>query len=392
VERQAGAKREPPRARVGGSLPPLGQRRERAAVPSDGDQVGAREQRGELHESGVRTAGLGGLGQGPRAFVGAVEELAQACGSTAMVFVMHVCAQQAIAASDTLGGRDELLRDMAVGRHLGTLALSEQGSRSQFWAPVSGLAPDGNGGFVTHARKSWVTAAGHADSMVSSAQKPAAASPLESTLYLARRGARGVVVAGRFDGLGLRGNDSAPVALEGLHVNASDLITAPGAGPKVILEVVLPWFALGTAAMANGLSLAAVSATAAHMQQTAFQHTGQALRDLPQLRARLARMSVRTEQSRALLRQAVDALESPTEATPLYVLQARLAAIEAAVDVTDLAMKACGGAAFSKHLPLERIFRDARLGRFHPGNSMLTHELVAKTLLGINPDETPRWG
>ena len=47
--------------------------------------------------------------------------------------------------------------------------------------------------------------------------------------------------------------------------------------------------------------------------------------------------------------------------------------------------------AFSAH-ELEQLFRDARLGRIHPANTLLTHELVAKTPLGINPDETPRWG
>jgi hypothetical protein len=56
-----------------------------------------------------------------------------------MVYVMHVAAAQAIAASTTLAARDELLRAIAGGRHLTTLALSEKGSRSQFWAPVSRL-------------------------------------------------------------------------------------------------------------------------------------------------------------------------------------------------------------------------------------------------------------
>ncbi len=115
---------------------------------------------------------LGGKGQGPRAFAAVTEELAQACASTAMVYVMHVSAAQAIAASTTLAGRDDLLRDIAGGRHLSTLALSERGSRSQFWAPVSHLE-ERDGGYVTSAEKSWVTAAGRADSYVSSAQKPA---------------------------------------------------------------------------------------------------------------------------------------------------------------------------------------------------------------------------
>lgn len=325
---------------------------------------------------------LGGKGEGPRTFAAVVEEIAQGCGSTAMVYVMHVAAAQAIAASETLEGRDDLLRQMASGRHLTTLALSERGSRSLFWAPVSELAPR-DGHFTVTAFKSWVTSAGQADSYVASARQPGAASPLETTLFLLRRGGRGVKAAGRFDGLGLRGNDSAPVSLEAAEVKRGDLLTAQGAGSKTTLEVILPWFALGTAAMSNGLARAAVAATAAHLSAAGFEHTGEKLRDLPTLRARLAQMSVRTEQSRALLGYTLGEVESPAETTPLYVLQARLAAIEAALDVTDLAMKACGGAAFSKQLPLERLFRDARAGWVMAPTVDHLQDFVGKALTGL---------
>jgi alkylation response protein AidB-like acyl-CoA dehydrogenase len=327
-------------------------------------------------------ARLGGKGQGPRTFAAVTEELAQGCASTAMIYVMHVSATQAIAASATLAGRDDLLREIAAGRHLTTLALSEKGSRSQFWAPVSRLdARDGH--FVTSAFKSWVTAATCADSYVCSAQRPGAESPLESTLYLARRGASGLRVAGRFDGLGLRGNESAPIVIEGLAVAPGDLITEQGAGAQAMLEVILPWFALGTAAMANGLCLAAVGATAGHLEGTSFEHTGEMLRDLPGLRARLAGMSVRTEQARALLGYTLDQVENPTPATPLFVLEARLAAIEAAVEVTEQAMTTCGGAAFSRYLPLERLFRDARAGVVMAPTSDHLRDFIGKALTGL---------
>src|SRR6202035_4668730 len=106
---------------------------------------------------------LGGKGEGPRAYAEVVEELAQVCASTAMIYVMHVTAGQAISASTTLQGKDDVLRAMAAGKHLTTLAFSEKGSRSQFWAPVSKLA-ERNGTLVTSAQKSWVTSAHHADS------------------------------------------------------------------------------------------------------------------------------------------------------------------------------------------------------------------------------------
>jgi alkylation response protein AidB-like acyl-CoA dehydrogenase len=327
-------------------------------------------------------ASLGGRGQGPRAFAAVVEELGQGCASTAMVYVMHVAAQQAIASSTVLAARDEVLRAIAAGRHLTTLAFSEKGSRSQFWAPVSRFA-ERNGKLVTSAQKSWVTSAREADSYVSSAQKPGAASPLESTVYLLRRDAKGVRVSGGFDGLGLRGNDSAPVTLEDVAVDRGDVISPLGEGAKTMLEVVLPWFNVGTAALANGLCRAAVAQTARHLQETGFEHTGQKLRDLPNLRARLAEMAVRTEQARALLGYTLGEMERPSEATPLYVLQTRMASLQAATDVTDLALKTCGGAAFSRHLGIERVFRDARAGWVMAPTVDHLGDFIGKALTGL---------
>jgi alkylation response protein AidB-like acyl-CoA dehydrogenase len=327
-------------------------------------------------------AAFGGAGQGPRVFAACVEALAEGCASSAMIYVMHVAGTQAIASSSPLGGRDRLLRDIAAGRHLTTLAFSERGSRSQFWAPVSGLAA-APGGFVTSADKSWVTSARRADSYVASARAPGAGSPAESTIYLVRPRAPGVTVAGTFDGLGLRGNDAAPVRLEGYAVAADDLVSAQGAGAKTMLEVVLPWFCVGTAALANGLCRGALNATARHLGEAGFAHTGERLRDLPVLRARLADMSVRTEGARALLERTVASLERPDAMTPLLVLQARLASLEAALEVTDLAMKAGGGAAFSRHLPLERMFRDARAGWVMAPTADHLRDFVGRALTGM---------
>jgi alkylation response protein AidB-like acyl-CoA dehydrogenase len=300
-----------------------------------------------------------------------------------MVYVMHTCAIQAIASSRSLRDREAILREAAQGKHLSTLALSEQGSRSQFWAPVSKLVENGDG-FETNAVKSWVTAANFADSYVSSAQAPGAESPLQSTIYLARTDAAAVHPQTAFDGLGLRGNDSSPVRLEGLKVSRQDLISEMGKGADTMLGVILPWFAVGTAAMAHGLCRAAVDATSAHLSSTGFEHTGTALRDLPQLRARLAQMSVRTEASRSLLGRTLGEMEAESAEAPLFVLSARRAALEAALEVTDLALKACGGAAFSRQAtPIERLFRDARAGWVMAPTADHLDDFIGKALTGL---------
>jgi len=74
------------------------------------------------------------------------------------------------------------------------------------------------------------------------------------------------------------------------------------------------------------------------------------------------------------------------------IVAAKCRATEGAFRVVDLALEVAGGFGVFHRSGLERMFRDARLGRIHPANGFLARELVAKTALGINPDEQPRWG
>jgi alkylation response protein AidB-like acyl-CoA dehydrogenase len=94
-------------------------------------------------------------------------------------------------------------------------------------------------------------------------------------------------------------------------------------------------------------------------------------------------MNVRTEQARAFLGYALGEIEEPSEATDLLVLQTRLASIEAALEVTDLAMKACGGAAFSRQLPVERMFRNARAGWVMAPTADHLRDFIGRTLTGL---------
>src|SRR4051812_18267529 len=108
---------------------------------------------------------LGGLEQGPRVFAAVAETIARSCPSTGMVYVMHVCAANVIAAAQPT--QEKLAREIAAGKHVSTLAFSEKGSRSHFWAPISREAGR-NGQVALSADKSFVTSAGEADSYVTS--------------------------------------------------------------------------------------------------------------------------------------------------------------------------------------------------------------------------------
>jgi alkylation response protein AidB-like acyl-CoA dehydrogenase len=326
-----------------------------------------------------------GAGLGPRTFAAVTATLAEADASVAMVFLMHILGTATISAARPGAAQAvaPILREIGAGRHLSTLAFSEAGSRSHFWAPVSRAHRNGKGVTIS-ARKSWVTSAGYAQSYVVSALSPEGAAPTDSTLYFLAADTRGLSVAGPWDGMGLRANASAPIALEDCEVSSDFQLTDDGAGFPAMLNVVLPLFNLGSAAVALGLCRAAVAGTTSHLKSAKFEHLGLSLGEsLPTLRAQLATMQIETDGLSARIDDLVDHLERPRETTLLRVLESKAAAGEAAISVTSTAMRVCGGAAFSKHLNIERLFRDAHAGAVMAPTGDVLREFIGKSLLGI---------
>jgi alkylation response protein AidB-like acyl-CoA dehydrogenase len=331
----------------------------------------------------------GGMGQGPRAAAAVLDEIAQRCPSTAMVYLMHLCGVACYAAAPDKTA--PYLSRAAAGSHLSTLAFSERGSRSHFWAPVSRAVPvtranganGANGRVRLDAQKSFVTSAGHADGYVVSTLDPGASTPTASSIYLVLRDDQGLTVSGAWNGLGLRGNASAPMTLNGVSVCDDRALSEPGKGLDVMLGVVLPLFQIGSAAVALGIAESAVQMTQQHLTTARLEHMSAALAELPTLRARLAQMRIETDRARAHLSSVLDALEHPGPATQLLVLEAKVAASEAAVTVTDLGMRACGGAAFSGALGLDRRFRDARAAVVMSPTTDQAYDFIGRALCGL---------
>ena len=328
-------------------------------------------------------ADLGGAGLGPRAFAAVTAALAEADASVAMVYLMHISAVAVIASARSRAKVDGILKEIAGGHHLSTLAFSEAGSRSHFWAPVSKAQRNG-AGVKLSARKSWVTSAGKAQSYVASALAAEGKGPTDSTLYLVPAAAHGLSVVGPWDGLGLRANASAPMTLEDCEVSADHQLTDDGAGFQAMLQVVLPMFNLGSSAVSLGICRAAVAGTGAHLKSARFEHLGQSLGEsLPTLRAQLANMQIDTDGLAARIDDLVDHLEHPRETTVLRVLESKAAAGDVAIAVTSAAMRVCGGSAFSKHLNIERLFRDAHAGAVMAPTGDVLKEFIGKAVLGI---------
>jgi len=324
---------------------------------------------------------VGGLGADPQQFVDVVGKLAAACGSTAMIYLMHTAAAVTVAAAPP-PGTPELLSAMASGEALGTLAFSEKGSRSHFWAPVStgALSDDGNA-VKLRADKSWVTSAGYADVYVVSAGSTSGVAG-DVDLYAVPSSVGGLSVVAPFAGMGLRGNASSPMAIDTMLPITSRL-GDQAAGFGLLMETVLPWFNLGNAAVSLGLAGAAYAATIAHVGSARLEHRGESLSALPTIRAQIAKMGTTLAAQRAYLESAAASVSAPGDETLNYVLGIKASANDAALAVTESAMRVCGGAAFSKQLPIERAFRDARAGAVMAPTADVLYDFYGKAVTGL---------
>ncbi len=319
---------------------------------------------------------VGGRGQGLPAAAEVIERLGSTCGSTAMVLLMHYAGTAVIEAHGSEDIRGAIARD----EHLTTLAFSEAGSRSHFWAPLSS-ATSSNGEVRLDAQKSWVTSAGEADSYVWSSRPLGEPGPM--TLWLVASTAAGLKVRGPFDGLGLRGNASSPVTAEGVGVSRDAMLGADGAGLDIALQTALPHFLVLNAAFSLGLMEALVAKAADHLTRTRLDHLGQTLAEqLPQ-RTRYAQLRIRTDEVRAFLRDTLAALETGRADATLRVLEVKAVAAEAASEVADGVMRLCGGSAFRKELGVERLFRDSLAARVMAPTTEALHDFVGRATLGM---------
>ena len=324
----------------------------------------------------VSATSVGGLGLGLKEAGQVVSRIAQSCPSTAMIVCMHYCAVAVIEQS----GQEAVRQAIARGKHLSTLAFSEADSRSHFWAPTGTAQAQGDH-VVLDARKSWVTSAFEADSYVWSS-KPLAADGA-STLWFVDAKQDGLSQPGSFDGLGLRGNASTPITAQGVRIAAADRLGDDGKGFDTMMGVVLPWFSVLSASCSVGLMEGTLSRAIGHVGQTKHIHLGSGLADLPTIRAYLARARIKTDMTQALLDDTLAAIATSRADTMLRVLEVKAAAAEMALEVTDTAMRVCGGAAFRKEAGIERLFRDPRASSVMAPTSDVLYDFIGKAITGL---------
>jgi alkylation response protein AidB-like acyl-CoA dehydrogenase len=326
---------------------------------------------------------FGGAGAGIPEMAQALERMAQSCASTAMVTLMHYCGTAVLAAHGSPTLKQSLLPQVARGEHLMTLAFSEAGSGGHFYMPVSEVRKNGAGLRLT-AHKSFVTSAGEADIYVISARKAGAAGPTDLDLYLVPRGAKGFEVGKLFEGLGLAGNASAPMKLEDVELEAEKRLGSEGSGFQTLMEVVLPRFQVGMAAVSLGIAAAAFQAATSHVVARKYEHAGgAALAAIPRVQFLTAEMALELRSARAYLGETIRRVAAGDPECMLDILGIKARAAEAALAVASRAMTLGGGAAFGRRGGLERIFRDAQAASVMAPATDVLKEFLGKACLGV---------
>lgn len=323
---------------------------------------------------------VGGLGGGLPEAVRVIERIAQDCPCTAMVLTMHYCGVALIEPFGASASIAAVRQAIAQGRHVSTLAVSEAASRSHIWAPAgTATGAEGEAADVVqlNALKSMITSAGEADSYVWISR---ATQGEGNTLWLVDSRLPGLRIPSRFDGMGLRGNASSPIAAENVRLPRDCMLGDDGAGEAVKGRYLMPYFTTLIATTSVGLMQGVLRRALQHVSGTRFSSTGGSLADLPTIRAYLAKAQLQADQAQLLRDDAVAAVQAQRADTRTRLLQCKAAAAEAALQVTDTAMRVCGGAAFRKELGIERLFRDARAASVMAPTTDVIYDMLGQSL------------
>jgi len=213
--------------------------------------------------------------------------------------------------------------------------------------------------------------------------------------FLPRDGADYRIVE-TWDTLGMRATRSDDVLLEGAFVPDKYIARVLPAGTAdAFVLAIFAWALLGFANIYYGVSQRAIDLVVPSLKSKTSLAVSRSMAYHPEVQHAVAEMMLALDPVGPHIDKIAEDWSNGTDyggLWPAKIVSAKYNAVETCWRVVDLAMEVSGGAGMFKANALEQLFRDARCGRFHPANSLLVHEIVAKTTLGIDLGEQPRWG
>ena len=210
------------------------------------------------------------------------------------------------------------------------------------------------------------------------------------------RNAKGYRIVETWDTLGMRATRSDDVLLEDAFVPEKYMArTLPAGGADAFVVAIFAWALLGFANIYCGIAERARDLVLPAIKGKGSMGLTRSMAYHPGVQHGVAEMVMALDTIAPLLDHVASDWSNGVDhgtAWPAKIVSAKAHAVETCWKIVDLAMELSGGTGMFRSNELERLFRDARCGRFHPANAILTHEIVGKTALGIDLGEQPRWG
>ncbi|MFN2508507.1 MAG: acyl-CoA dehydrogenase family protein [Chthoniobacterales bacterium] len=212
------------------------------------------------------------------------------------------------------------------------------------------------------------------------------------------RESQGFTIKETWDVLGMRATRSDDTILDGVFVPDDKVARAvpPGAaGLDQFVLGIFAWALLGFGNIYYGLAQRALALIVDSVKKKNSVALSRSMAYHPGVQHAVAEMAIELESIGPHLEHVAQEWSQGVEHGANWVLKifaVKYRAVEGAFRVVDRALDVAGGFGIFRKAPFEQLFRDARIGRLHPANAMLTHEICGKLALGINPDEQPRWG
>jgi short-chain 2-methylacyl-CoA dehydrogenase len=318
-------------------------------------------------------------GAGGRFFhsVLAVEELSRVDPSVGvLVDVQNTLVINALLRWATDEMKQRFLPSLAADS-VGAYALSEAGSGSDAFALTTRAREDGDT-FVLSGRKLWITNANEANVFIVFATLDPSAGYRGITAFVVERGFPGFSVGKKEDKLGIRASSTCELLLDDCRVPRTNLLGEPGKGYKVAIET-LNEGRIGIGAQMIGLARGALDASIAYVRER--KQFGKAIAEFQAVQHQIARAVVDVEAARLTVYNAARLRDvgKPflTEAAVCKILSS-----EVAERVASLAVNLFGGNGFVKEYPVEKFYRDAKIGQIYEGTSNLQLQTIAKQVLG----------